>query len=592
MSSDSTKSEKVFEGIPASPGIAHGTGFVYRKSELEVPEYQVPTGSLPAEIKRLGDALVKTRGQISAIRDQVKTNLGEDEAQIFDAHLMVLEDRALITETEREIETSGKNVEACFNTVSQRYITAFAEIEDEYLSERASDIRDVASRVLCALLGKTSETLSEHLGRHVVIADDISPSDAASLDRSAALGLVTASGSKTSHAVIVARSMKIPAVVGVHGLLDEIESDEDLIIDGYEGLLILHPSDETLKRYGSLREERQVFEQRMMAAVNKPSVTLDGVAVPLRANIEKEDECQLVKDHAGEGVGLFRSEYLYLAVPKVPSEESQYMAYRTVAEAFGDDPVVIRTLDLGGDKPMSGAPHLFLREDNPFLGFRAIRFCLKHVDIFKTQLRAILRASVHGNVQIMFPMISGTTELRLAKAVLEECQTELTREGIAFRTDLKVGSMIEIPSAALTADQLAKECGFFSIGTNDLIQYLLAVDRVNDRTAHLYEPTHPAVLRVLKEVVDKGHAGGIKVSVCGEMAGDPVYAPLLIGLGVDELSMTPPLIPAAKFLIRAMSMQEAKELADNALALTSGAEIESLCLQYYRDHMAAATTES
>jgi phosphotransferase system enzyme I (PtsI) len=592
MSSESTHSEKVFEGIPASPGIAHGAGFVYRKSELEVPEYQVPTGSIPTEIRRLGDALVKTRGQISAIRDQVKANLGEDEAQIFDVHLMVLEDRALITETEREIQTSGKNVEACFNTVSQRYITAFSKIEDEYLSERASDIRDVASRVLHALLGKTSETLSEHLGRHVVIADDISPSDAASLDRSAALGLVTASGSKTSHAVIVARSMKIPAVVGVHGVLDQVKSDEDVIIDGYEGLLILHPSAETLKRYGTLREEKQVFEQRMMAAVNEPSVTLDGIAVPLRANIEKEDECQLVKDHAGEGVGLFRSEYLYLAVPKVPDEESQYMAYRTVAEAFGDAPVVIRTLDLGGDKPMSGAPHLFPREDNPFLGFRAIRFCLKHVDIFKTQLRAILRASVHGNVQIMFPMISGTNELRQAKAVLAECQAELTREGVAFKPDLKVGSMIEIPSAALTADQLAQECEFFSIGTNDLIQYLLAIDRVNDRIAHLYEPTHPAVLRVLKEVVDKGHAGGIKVSVCGEMAGDPVYVPLLLGLGVDELSMTPPLIPAAKFLIRAMKMTEARKLATTALTLTSGAEIESMCLKFYRDHMAAATAET
>ena len=589
MSSDSTKSEVIFEGIPASPGIAHGAGFVYRKSELEVPEYQVPVDARPAEIKRLGDALIKTRGQIAAIRDQVRANLGEDEAQIFDAHLMVLEDRALITETEREIETSGKNVEACFNAVSQRYITAFAEIDDEYLSERASDIRDVASRVLHALLGKTSETLSERLGRHVVIADDITPSDAASLDRSAALGLVTASGSKTSHAVIVARSMKIPAVVGVHGVLDQVVSDEDVIIDGYEGLLILHPSAETLERYGSLREEKQVFEQRMMAAVNEPSVTLDGVAVPLRANIEKEDECQLVKDHAGEGVGLFRSEYLYLAVPKVPTEESQYMSYRTVAEAFGAAPVVIRTLDLGGDKPMSGAPHLFPREDNPFLGFRAIRFCLKHVDIFKTQLRAILRASAHGNVQIMFPMISGTTELRQAKAVLEECQEELKREGVAFKSDLKVGSMIEIPSAALTADQLAQECDFFSIGTNDLIQYLLAIDRVNDRIAHLYEPTHPAVLRMLKEVVDKGHAAGIKVSVCGEMAGDPVYVPLLLGLGVDELSMTPPLIPAAKFLIRAMSMKEAKALADGALALTSGAEIERLCLQFYRDHMAEAT---
>ena len=586
-----TKSEMVFKGIAASPGIAYGAGFVYRKSEVEVPEYQIPEEKRRAEVDRLHEALIKTRGQISAIRDQVEANLGQEEARIFDAHLMVLEDQALISETEREIETTGKNVEACFNTVSQKYISAFAEIDDVYMRERAGDIRDVASRVLYALLGKTAESLSEHLGRHVVIADDISPSDAASLDRSSALGLVTASGSKTSHAVIVARSMKIPAVVGVHGVLSEVATDEDVIIDGYEGLLILHPSEDTLERYGHIRKEKQVFEQRMMAAVGEPSVTLDDVAVPLRANIEKEDECQLVKDHAGEGIGLFRSEYLYLAVPKVPDEESQYKAYRTVAESFGDLPVVIRTLDLGGDKPMTGALHLFPHEDNPFLGFRAIRFCLKHQDIFKTQLRAILRSSAHGNVQIMFPMISGTGELRQAKAVMRECQQELTAEGVAHNTDIKVGSMIEIPSAALTADQLAQECAFFSIGTNDLIQYLLAIDRVNDRIAHLYEPTHPAVLRVIKEVVDKGHAAGIKVSVCGEMAGDPVYVPLLLGLGVDELSMTPPLIPTAKYLVRAMTMADAKILAETALSLTSAPEIEYLCLEFYRSRMSAKAAD-
>lgn len=587
MPNNPDKSEVVFEGISASPGIAYGAAFVYRKSELKVPEYQVPQEKRAAELERLDSALMKTRGQITSIRDEVKRNLGEEEARIFDAHLMVLEDQALISETEREVETTGLNIEACFNTVSQRYVNAFAEIDDEYLRERAGDIRDVASRVLHALLGQTAATLTEHLGRHIVIADDISPSDAASLDRSTALGLVTASGSKTSHAVIVARSMKIPAVVGVHGVLADVETDEEVIVDGYEGVLILRPSEQTLFRYGQLRKEKEVLEQRLLDAVREPSVTLDGTAVPLRANIEKENECQLVKDHAGEGVGLFRSEYLYLAVPKVPTEESQYLAYRTVAESFGDQPVVIRTLDLGGDKPMSGAPHLFPREDNPFLGFRAIRFCLKHRDIFKSQLRAILRASAHGNVQVMFPMISGANELRQAKAVLAECADELRAEGVAFAEDMPVGSMIEIPSAALTADQLAQECAFFSIGTNDLIQYLIAIDRVNDRIAHLYEPTHPAVLRVLKEIVDKGHAAGIKVSVCGEMAGDPVYVPLLIGLGVDELSMTPPLIPAAKYMVRSMTLTDAQALAKQALSLSSASEIERRCLDFYRDRMKA-----
>ena len=585
MSAPPFKSEIVFDGISASPGIAHGKAFIYRKLKLEVPEYQIPVDKRDAEFERLDHALVQTREQISVIRDEVKHNLGEEEARIFDAHLMVLEDQALIGETQREIETTGKNVEACFNTVAQRYIKAFSEIDDEYLRERAGDIRDVASRVLHTLLGQTAESLSAHVNRHIVIADEIAPSDAASLDRSAALGLVTTSGGKTSHAVIVARSMKIPAVVGVHDAMEQIENDEEVIIDGYDGLLILRPSDHTLFRYGRIREEKAVLEQRLLDAVKEPSITTDGHVVPLRANIEKEDECQLVKDHAGEGVGLFRSEYLYLAVPKVPDEESQYLAYRTVAEAFGDMPVVIRTLDLGGDKPMSGAPHLFPREDNPFLGFRAIRFCLKHLDIFKTQLRAILRASAHGNVQIMFPMISGVAELRQAKAVLEECRRELKAEGVPMADEVPVGSMIEIPSAALTADQLAPECAFFSIGTNDLIQYLIAIDRVNDRTAHLYEPSHPAVLRLIAEVVEKAHAAGIKVSICGEMAGDPLFVPLLVGLGVDELSMTPPLLPAAKFLIRRMSLAAAQDLAQEALSMNVGSEIEQRCVTFFRKHM-------
>ncbi len=585
MSASAAKPEVILEGISASPGIAYGPAFIYRKAELEVPQFHVAPEKRPAEVERLNNALMSTRAQISSIRDQVERNLGSEEARIFDAHLLVLEDQALISETEREIEASGRNVEACFNTVSQRYIKAFAEIDDEYLRERAGDIRDVTSRVLHNLMGQTAENLSELLGKRIVVADDIAPSDAATLDRSSAMGLVTQSGSKTSHAVIVARSMKVPAVVGVREILTQVENGDEVIVDGYDGVVILRPSEQTLYRYGQMRDEKRSFEKRLLAAVKEPSVTKDGHAVPLRANIEKPDEVDFVKEHAGEGVGLFRSEYLYLAAPRVPTEEEQYAAYRTVAEAFGDAPVVIRTLDLGGDKPMSGAPHLFPREDNPFLGFRAIRFCLHHRDIFKTQLRAILRASAHGKVHLMFPMISGSRELQLARAVLEECEAELRHEGVPFDVKMPVGSMIEIPSAALTSDQLARECDFFSIGTNDLIQYLIAIDRVNDRTAHLYEPAHPAVIRVLAEIVDNAHAAGIKVSVCGEMAGDPVFVPLLLGLGVDELSMTPPLLPAAKFLIRNMRLSAAKELAAKARTMKAPADIERLCVEFFRKHM-------
>ena len=320
----------------------------------------------------------------------------------------------------------------------------------------------------------------------------------------------------------------------------------------------------------------------MLEANRRPAVTLDGVTVTLRANIEKVDETALVKEYLADGVGLYRTEFLYLNAGHIPSEQEQYLAYKEVAEALSPAPVVIRTLDLGGDKPMAGHKHLFPKEDNPFLGYRAIRFCLDHPEIFKDQLRAILRASAYGDIRIMYPMISGREELARANAVLAECKEELKAKKIAFNAKLQVGSMIEIPSAAITADLLAKDCDFFSIGTNDLIQYLLAVDRVNDRIAHLYEPTHPAVIRMLKSIIDEAHKQKIKVSVCGEMAGDAIYTPLLLGLGVDELSMTPPLIPAVKYLLRSMKLSDAKKLADEALTLTSAKEIFALCDEFSR----------
>jgi phosphotransferase system enzyme I (PtsI) len=513
---------------------------------------------------------------------EVDKNLGADEARIFDAHLLVLEDQALISETIREFESSGQNIEVCFNKVSQRYIKAFSEIDDEYLRERSGDIRDVAQRVLQNLLGHSSQSLSQLVEKRVVVANDISPSDAAGIDSSQALAIVTDSGSKTSHAVIVARSMKVPAVVGVRDLTGQVQLGDWILVDGYEGLVILNPTQQTLFRYGQIQLQKKGFEQRLMEANRRPAITLDGVAITMRANIEKADETALVKEYLADGVGLFRTEFLYLNAGHIPSEDDQYAAYREVAEALAPAPVIIRTLDLGGDKPMAGHAHLFPREDNPFLGYRAIRFCLDHPDIFKQQLRAILRASAHGDVQMMYPMISGREELARANAVLAECKEELKAKKIAFNPNLQVGTMIEIPSAAVTADLLAKDCDFFSIGTNDLIQYLLAVDRVNDRIAHLYEPTHPAVLRMLKFVIDAAHKQKIKVSICGEMAGDAIYAPLLLGLGVDELSMTPPLIPAVKYLVRSMKLSDAQALAEKALSLNSAKEILALCDEFSR----------
>ena len=578
----SVKPETLVQGISASHGIVYGQAFLYIQSDVEVPSYDVEPDKRAHEIARFEQAIVVTRQQIQKIMAEVDKNLGAEEAQIFDAHLLVLEDQALISETIREFETSGKNIETCFDKVSQRYIKAFAEIDDEYLRERACDIRDVAQRVLQNLLGQSSQNLSQLVEKRVVVANDVSPSDAAGIDSSQALAIVTDSGSKTSHAVIVARSMKVPAVVGLRDLTTQLQSGDWLLVDGYEGVVIINPSQQTLFRYGQIQLQKKGYEQRLMEANRRPAVTLDGVAIALRANIEKVDEAALVKEYLADGVGLFRTEFLYLSSGRIPSENEQYLAYKSIAEALAPAPVVIRTLDLGGDKPMAGHAHLFPKEDNPFLGYRAIRFCLDNPKIFKDQLRAILRASIHGEIRLMYPMISGREELARANAVLAECKEELTTRKIAFNPNLQVGTMIEIPSAAITADLLARDCDFFSIGTNDLIQYLLAIDRVNDKIAHLYEPTHPAVIRTLKSVVEQAHSQKIKVSVCGEMAGDAVYAPLLLGLGIDELSMSPPLIPAVKYLIRSMNLSDAQKLAAEALKMTTAKEILTLCEEFSR----------
>jgi phosphotransferase system enzyme I (PtsI) len=583
MSSASRNSQEiVVQGISASQGIAYGTVFVYLQSDVEVPSYQVDLEKGIEEIARFDQALLTTRQQIAKIQDEVEKNLGKAEALIFDAHLLVLEDQALIGETIREFEKSGRNIETCFNHVASRYIQAFSEIDDEYLRERAGDIRDVAQRVLQNLLGQAENSLSKLAEKRIVVANDLSPSDSASIDRSAALGIVMDSGSKTSHAVIVARSMKVPAVVGVRDLTKRVKTGDWVLVDGYDGLVIVNPSEQTLFRYGKIQSQKKTFEHRLLEANRQPAVTLDGVSISLQANLEKVEELALAKEYCAQGVGLFRTEYLYLNSARIPTEQEQFVAYKALAEGMAPLPVVIRTLDLGGDKPMAGNPDLFPKEANPFMGFRAIRFCLEHTAIFKDQLRAILMASAHGRVRLMYPMISGADELARANDILEECKLELRARGQAFDAEMEIGAMIEIPSAAVTTDLLARSCDFFSIGTNDLIQYLLAIDRGNDRIAHLYEPTHPAVIRTLKHVVDEAHRANLPVSVCGEMAGDPVLVPLLLGLGVDALSMSPPLLPAVKYLLRAMTMADARDLAAEALQLPSAQEIYAKCETFCR----------
>ena len=583
--STSAKSEYTIHGLAASKGIAYGQVFLYLQSELEIPRYTVDPEKRVAEIARFDQALVVTRKQIAAIQEQVSKNLSEEEALIFDAHQMVLEDQALIGETIRDFQKTGLNIETCFNAVAQRYIQAFAEIDDEYLRERAADLKDVAKRVLHVLLGQTAGSLTALVDKRIIVATDISPSEAAGIDRSAALGIVTDAGSRTSHAVIVARSMKIPAVVGTGDLTTKLKDGDWILVDGYEGLVIVNPAEQTLFRYGKIQKAKQTFESRLMVANELAAETQDGVAVILRANIEKPDEIALVKQYRASGVGLYRTEFLFLSSVKVPTEEQQYAAYKEIVAGLAPSAVTIRTLDVGGDKPLPGDPHLIGPEANPFLGFRAIRMCLENPEMFKNQLRAILRASAHGKVELMYPMISGVEELDRANVLLAYCKKELQQKGLAFDDKLSVGTMIEIPSAAIAGDLLAERSDFFSIGTNDLIQYLLAIDRGNSRIAHLYDPTHPAVIRTLKQIVDTGHAKGLKVSVCGEMAGDALYAPLLLGLGVDELSMTPTLVPSVRYIVRAMKMSDARALAVEALKQTDARKTFALVEAFYDDRM-------
>jgi phosphotransferase system enzyme I (PtsI) len=444
-------------------------------------------------------------------------------------------------------------------------------MEDEYLRERATDLRDVGRRVIANLLGKERETLARLEEEVVVVAYDLAPSDTASMVKEKVIGFATDTGSRTSHTAIMARALEIPAVVGLGAVTAAIKSGDIVIVDGSHGVVIVNPDPATLFEYQEMQRRYVLFERELEKLKELPAETTDGYKVTLAANIELPEEIEHVKSHGADGVGLYRSEFLYMNRPDFPSEEEQFEAYRAVAESLAPKSIIIRTLDLGGDKFISQLD--MPAEMNPFLGCRAIRFCLERPDIFKAQLRALLRATVFGSVKVMFPMISGVTELRTALAILDETKRELAAEEKEFDPNLQVGVMIEIPSAAMTADILAKEVDFFSIGTNDLIQYTLAVDRVNERIAHLYDPLHPAILRFIKWIIDAGHNAGIWVGMCGEMAADPLFTMILLGLGLDEFSMGSVAVPGIKKIVRSVSMQESKELARTVFGLSTADEI-------------------
>ena len=576
--SESARQEIRFEGVGVSPGMACGTIHVVRDDLEDVVRYRIAPSQIPDEIGRFETALIQTRMQILEMQQRIAESIGAKDAAIFDAHLLVVEDRTLIDEVLRKLETDLCNVEWVFQEVATRYAETLNKIDDPYLRERALDIQDVTKRVIRNLQGKAPKTFLALSEQHILIAHNLTPSDTASINRANVLGIATDVGSRTSHAAILARSLNIPAVVGLHDITAKLETGQHVLVDGSDGLLIIDPAPETVAHYAEIESRRARVVARLKELRTTRSTTRDGHHIVLSANIELPEDVEAVAANGAEGIGLYRTEFLYLNRTTLPTEHEQFETYRRVAERLRPDPLIIRTFDLGGDKLAPGTVDI-ADELNPFLGWRAIRLCLEHIDIFKTQLRAILRASAVGNIKIMFPMISGLEELRRAKAVLAECQDELRRSGIPFGEEIEVGAMIEIPSAAICANALAPEVNFFSIGTNDLIQYTLAVDRVNEKLAHLYEPTHPAILRLLKMIAEAAHANHIWVGVCGEMAGDVALIPLLLGLGMDELSAGATLVPRVKRAVQSLAIPECRELVEETLKLNTASEILARCLE-------------
>ncbi|MEQ9823907.1 MAG: phosphoenolpyruvate--protein phosphotransferase [Puniceicoccaceae bacterium] len=583
MSDPLQKQEIRLKGVPASPGIVSAPGFLFQKRELDVPMYFIQESGIDAELERFDNALLETRRQIQAIRSDIATHLGEDEAKIFDAHLLVLEDIALIGETHDEVRRSKYNVEFCFHQISQKYIEFFNNIDDEYLKERVNDIRDVTRRLLSNLLGHSEATigrLPEIAAGCILISKDLHPSDTSALHSIGLKGIITDTGGATSHTAIMARSLELPAVVGLHNSSDLVGERDTVLVDGYEGIVVINPSEETLAEYDAFRRRKETVAAVFSSEIAEPGLSLDHQHIPLMINIEGVREAEQLERLQADGVGLFRTESILLKDNTMVPEAQQFEEYKAVIEAAKGRPIVFRTFDLGGDKLLAAAGQQG-RESNPFMGLRAIRYSLRFPEVFKTQLRAILRSSAFGPIKIMYPMVSGLGELLEANRLLEAVKSELDSENVSYDRNIEVGSMIEIPSAAVMSDSIAEHCSFLSIGTNDLIQYLLAVDRTNDMISDLYEPYHPAVIRTIKQIVDGAHSKGVKVSVCGEMAGDPIFSSLLIGLGVDELSVAPSSYAEIKYLIRHLSVERARQMADESLQLCNPIRIYQILKAFH-----------
>lgn len=565
-------------GIAVSPGIAIGPARTFQMQSLDVQPRPVEDSS--AELDRFDEAVAKAREDLTRLKEQTAEELGEKQAAIFSAHIEILDDVALRPEIVRRLNEEKLNVEYIVNELIESYSKLLDQVQDPMFRERSMDLVDVGRRILGNLLEREIQSL-EHLDEPcIIVARELSPSETANMDMPNTLGLATDTGGPTSHMAIIARAFEIPSVVGVRYVGARVKDGDTVIVDGSKGFVIVDPSEHTLKRYeAEKRRQEEIRIALVEAATEGPSVTLDGQAIPTLANIELLAETQLSKKAKSQGIGLYRTEFLFMNRTTLPSEDEQYEEYRKVVESMAPLPVTVRTLDLGGDK---GMPLLTVDyETNPQLGWRSIRLCLDRPDIFKAQLRALYRASIHGNMQIMFPMVTGVEQLCEAMHVVDEVKDDLRRRGVPFDENVKVGSMIEVPAAVMIADHLAQHCDFLSIGSNDLIQYCLAVDRTNQRTAHLYQPTHLAVLRMLKQTLEAADAARIPCGICGEMAGDPLLTELLLGLGFRSLSMSSVSLPLVRAEIANTHLPTAKRFARKILGLSTVSEIKEALNQRY-----------
>jgi phosphotransferase system enzyme I (PtsI) len=558
-------------GLGASPGIAVGRCWPVDRRRVKTPKRRVGPDEVAGELGRLRHALDAADRQLAAVREKVESMEGGDHTAIIDMHRMMLKDEMLVVEAQRLIREDLANAEWAVKRSVRKIKNAFSDQADEYFKERRADVDFVGERIIKNLMGEVVDVQEAPPEGAVIIAHDLSPADTALLlhERKVA-AFVTDAGTKTSHTAIVARALEVPAVVGVGRISQLADKGDWIVVDGQRGMIVLNPTAGERADYEAARERWLAAERELMATRDLPATTQDGVSVRLVGNIEFAEEVQGLLDHGGEGVGLYRTEFLYMGRSEMPGEEEHYQTYRKILEQVGSRPVTIRTFDLGADKLPAGVRS---HDENPALGLRAVRYCLRHPDMFRVQLRGLLRASVHGNLKVMFPMVSGVAELRAARRALSEAREELRREGVETRQP-PIGIMVELPSAALIADRLARECDFLSIGTNDLIQYTMAIDRQNKDVAYLYRPLHLAVLRTLRLICEAGQKAGIPVSMCGEMAGEPMYALVLLGLGLSELSMNGASIPLVKRVLRAATAGDGRRLLERILELTAADEIE------------------